>query len=384
MPSDQHQSPVSVAHARRVLAPGVLARATHARAVLARRKRRNGLGAALALCLCVQLAPAQQQPTGDVARLRAAETFRQGVEAFDRRDFEAARVAFLQTLALRPNEPAVQRNLGLSEIYSGHYLDGARRLARVLQTTSQGSSEERSRMQDSLKKAETHLQRLTIEVDVDGADIVIEGTELGRSPLPFAWYLAPGPYDVSVSKPGYESWSHAGVGQAGRADHLRIVLERSDADAVSAAPVATPAPPAPVPDTAPRARRGGVNPWLVAGGAVLSAAAIGSGLTFSILANDNEQKAARLGRRVQLGGGDCDPRDGAIANECTTIDAALKQHDRQLNYALVSYAAGATLGVLTVVYTLFLASDSREEKVAPSASFVLDRDRAGLLVTGSF
>lgn len=234
-------------------------------------------------------------------------------------------------------------------------------------------------MQDSLKKAETHLQRLTVEVDVDGADIVIEGTELGHSPLPFAWYLAPGPYDVSVAKPGYRSWSHAGVGQAGRADHLRIVLDRIDAEPAPAAPVAAPAPP----DTAPRSRRAGVNPWLVAGGVVLSAAAIGSGLTFSILANDNEQKATRLGRRVQSGGRSCDPR-GSVAAECTTIDAALKQHDRQLNYALVSYAAGATLGVLTVVYTLFLASGSRHEKTAPRASFVLDRDQAKLLVTGSF
>lgn len=342
-----------------------------------------GLAVALASCTASSLAVAQQQPTGDVARLRATETFRQGVEAFDRRDFEAARVAFLQTLALRPNEPAVQRNLGLSEIYSGHYLDGARRLARVLQTTRQGSSEERTRMQDSLKKAEQHLQRLTVEVDVDGADITIEGTELGHSPLPFAWYLAPGPYDVRVSKPGYQSWAHSGVGQAGRADHLRIVLDRIDADPAPAAPLVAPAPPAPEPDSAPR-RRGGVNPWLVAGGAVLSAAAIGSGVTFTILADDNEEKATRISRRVQTGGGTCDPRRGPVAAECPTIDSALEQHDRQANYALVSYAAGATLGVLTIVYALFLAPDSREEKSTPSATVTFDRDQASVLVSGSF
>jgi hypothetical protein len=346
--------------------------------------RALGLTAALAACALSPLAAAQQQPTGDVARLRAAETFRQGVEAFDRRDFEAARVAFLQTLALRPNEPAVQRNLGLSEIYSGHYLDGARRLARVLQTTSQGSSEERTRMQDSLKKAEQHLQRLTVEVDVDGADIVIEGTELGHSPLPFAWYLAPGPYDVRVTKPGYQSWAHSGIGQAGRADHLRIVLDRIDAEPAPAAPLVAPAPPAPEPDSAPRVRRGGINPWLVAGGAVLTAAAVGSGLTFSVLANDNEHKATRLVRRVQSTGGDCDPRDGVVAPECESIDAALKQHDRQTNYALVSYAAGATLGVLTIVYTLFLAPEPSDAKTTASATLMFDPDQASVVVSGSF
>ena len=368
MPSDHHQRPVIVANARRARA---------------RSGSRRGLAAALALCLCAELAPAQQQPTGDVARQRAAETFRQGVEAFDRRDFEAARVAFLQTLALRPNEPAVQRNLGLSEIYSGHYLDGARRLARVLQTTRQGSSEERSRMQDSLKKAETHLQRLTIEVDVDGADIVIEGTELGRSPLPFAWYLAPGPYDVSVSKPGYKSWSHAGVGQAGRADHLRIVLEPDVAEAPPAAAPPTVPPIAPAPperDFASRAR-GGINPWLVAGGAVLTAAGIASGVTFTILANDNEDKVDRLVRRVADRNSDCDPRDGVVADECTAIDRAADQHDRQINFALVGYTAGATFGLLTLVYALWLAPAAAP---ATSASVVIDRDQVGLSVTGSF
>src|SRR5262245_60957604 len=33
---------------------------------------------------------------------KALQTFREGIAAFDRRDFEAARVAFLQTFALKP------------------------------------------------------------------------------------------------------------------------------------------------------------------------------------------------------------------------------------------------------------------------------------------
>src|SRR5262245_48409206 len=59
---------------------------------------------------------------------KATATFKEGIAAFDRRDFEAARVAFLQTFALKPSASVVRRNLGLAEIYSGHYLDGARRL----------------------------------------------------------------------------------------------------------------------------------------------------------------------------------------------------------------------------------------------------------------
>jgi hypothetical protein len=335
---------------------------------------------AIALSLGVSAYPGlarSEESSADVARQRAAETFRQGVEAFDRRDFETARVAFLQTLALRPREAAVQRNLGLAEIYSGHYLDGARRLARVLQTTSQGSSEERSRMQESLKKAETQLQRLTIEVDTDGAEIVVEGTELGRSPLPFAWYVAPGPYDLGVSKPGFQSVTRAGLAQAGKAEHLRIELEPSAADGPPPAPPAARSAPPAGPDMPPPARHGGVNPWLIAGGATLSAAGLATGVAFSVLANDNAGKAEDLAEDIPSGR-NCrsDP-----PSPCPAIQRALEAHDRQVNYAVVGYTAGGALAVLTIVYALWLAPEETDE---PKAAVVVDGERAGIVVSGSF
>ncbi|HKO90847.1 MAG TPA: PEGA domain-containing protein, partial [Polyangiaceae bacterium] len=189
---------------------------------------------------------------------KAVATFKEGIAAFDRRDFEAARVAFLQTFALKPAAPVVRRNLGLAEIYSGHYLDGARRLARVFHTTDDGSSEDRARMLESLKKAEAHLERVSIEVDQEGAEILVDGVDLGTSPLPFVWYVAPGSYDVRVGKGGYEPYVSSRVASPGASHHLRIVLKP-----VVAAAAPTPAP-APVEEQpAPT----GPNGWvLLAGG----------------------------------------------------------------------------------------------------------------------
>src|SRR5690606_10012173 len=45
---------------------------------------------------------ATSDATPDVENEKALQTFREGIAAFDRRDFEAARVAFLQTFALKP------------------------------------------------------------------------------------------------------------------------------------------------------------------------------------------------------------------------------------------------------------------------------------------
>src|SRR4051812_16543049 len=174
------------------------------------------LAIALVVVSLPPVARAQPAPDAplDLENEKALQTFKEGLAAFDRRDFEAARVAFLQTFALKPAVPVVRRNLGLAEIYSGHYLDGARRLARVLHTTEEGSSEDRARMLESLKKAEAHLERVSMEVRQEGAEITIDGVDLGASPLPFLWYVAPGSYEVKVQKAGFVDHTELRVAHA--------------------------------------------------------------------------------------------------------------------------------------------------------------------------
>ena len=70
-------------------------------------------------------------------------------------------------------------------------------------------------MVESLKKAEAHLERVTVEVNIEGAEIQIGDVDLGVSPLPFAWYLEPGTYEVRVSKPGFAAHTEPRVARAG-------------------------------------------------------------------------------------------------------------------------------------------------------------------------
>jgi hypothetical protein len=277
---------------------------------------------------------------------KATATFKEGLAAFDRRDFEAARVAFLQTFALKPGAPVVRRNLGLSEIYSGHYLDGARRLARVLHTTDEGSSEDRARMLESLKKAEAHLERVSVEVRQEGAEITIDGVDLGASPLPFLWYVAPGAYDVRVQKPGFVSHSESRVARAGVAQHLVIVLAPvPPPPPVRSAPVA---PPVAVPEPA------GPNGWLLLTGGVLSAAALAGGAAFTVAAANNEDKVDRLGNEL-ADGYTCDPPNQP---QCGPLLKATKTHDRQQRYALASFATAGVTSLATLLYGLLGGADA--------------------------
>lgn len=272
---------------------------------------------------------------------RAAATFREGIAAFDRQDFEAARVAFLQTYALKPEALVVRRNLGLAEIYGGYYLDGARRLARVLYTTAEGSAEDRARMLASLKLAEAHLERISVEVAQQGAQIHIDGVDLGSSPLPFLWYVLPGPYRVRVDKPGFVGHAESRVARAGSAQHLRIVLQ----------PVVTrPAPvpvPAPLPSVQLQPLETGPNPWLLLTGGALTAGALAAGAVFSISAAGSKDKAAQL--RAELRSFSCTTPE---VFGCDELMAVTHRHDRQVRVAFVSFIGAGVTAAATLLYGL--------------------------------
>jgi hypothetical protein len=314
----------------------------------------------------------------DVENEKAMQTFKEGIAAFDRRDFEAARVAFLQTFALKPTAPVVRRNLGLAEIYSGHYLEGARRLGRVIHTTDEGTALDRARMVESLKKAEAHLERVTVEVNVEGAQIRIDDVDLGVSPLPFAWYLEPGSYDVRVSKPGFEPYSETRLARAGSAQHLRIHLAPvSPVQEEAPAPLsaAAPAPVFPSPDL-----DRGPNPWILVAGSVLTAGGLVTGLTLTLFAADNADKADRL--RAQIGTSCRSP-----SPLCTQLDDAVAAHDRQLRWATVSFALGAAAGVSTAVYALLAGRHGAPSPSGVGPRFVgvsLGEGGPALVVDGAF
>lgn len=281
-------------------------------------------------------ADAKSEPS-HLADDKALQTFKEGIAAFDRRDFEAARVAFLQTLALKPTAPVVRRNLGLAEIYSEHYLEGARRLARVLHTTGEGTAEDRARMVESLRKAEAYLERLTVEVNEEGAEVVIDGVDLGPSPVPFVWYVAPGAYEVRVDKAGFQGFRESRQARAGGKQHLRILL-------------AAPAPVA-MHTSAPSPRLGmekHPNGWILASGGSLTVAGLVAGVAFSSAAIKNRHKAELLIGDLQEMG--CSPPG---LPECRKLAGAWHTHDRQASFATASFVAAGVSGLFTLIYGLF-------------------------------
>lgn len=156
------------------------------------------------LVLCVGLATplfitvpaaAEDDAAVDMARQR----FKEGVEFFDKKQYDKARAAFLQAYALKAH-PAVLLNLAQSELRSDREAEAATHFAQYLREHSEATEDQRQAAVDGLAAAKEKVGEVKLDVSQAGADISVDGEEVGKSPLPDPLYLAPGSYTITASK----------------------------------------------------------------------------------------------------------------------------------------------------------------------------------------
>src|SRR5690606_26908553 len=138
-----------------------------------------------------------EDPTIEAAR----ERFKEGVAYFDNKEFERARLAFVQAYALKPH-PALLLNLAQSELRSGHEAEAAGHFARYLREHAEATEEQRQAAREGLEAAKQAVGVVTLTVDQSGAEILVDGTSVGRSPLNDPLYLAPGEHTIVAQKGG--------------------------------------------------------------------------------------------------------------------------------------------------------------------------------------
>jgi hypothetical protein len=150
-----------------------------------------GLGAGTG----VGISAAQAQSDGETEVARAR--FKEGVQHYDQRDYDKARLAFLQAYLLRPH-PAVLLNLAQSELRAGRYADAATNFAKYIRENPQADAMDHAKA--SFEEAKQKVAELNVEVDAAGAMVVVDGNDVARSPVPNVLYLAPGRHVVLARK----------------------------------------------------------------------------------------------------------------------------------------------------------------------------------------
>jgi hypothetical protein len=149
----------------------------------------------ITLGLGVGVARAQSDGETEVARQR----FREGVGHYDRQEYDKARLAFLQAYLLKPH-PAVLLNLAQSELRAGRHAEAAENFAKYIRQNPTAPAMEHAKA--AFEEARQKVAELNLEVSAVGAVVSVDGSEVGRSPLPNVIYLMPGRHTIAARKGG--------------------------------------------------------------------------------------------------------------------------------------------------------------------------------------
>ena len=172
----------------------------------------------------------------------ARERFREGVSLFDKKEYDKARIAFLQAYALKKH-PAVLLNLAQSELRSNHEAEAAKHFAAYLREAKDASDAERLAAEAGLNVTKNAVAAIEVSVDEPFAEVYLDSTMEGLSPLPGPLYVNPGTHTVEA-RTGGKSDSVQIAASAGKQFNATLTF------AVKPAP-ATPPEVRPAPSPAP-------------------------------------------------------------------------------------------------------------------------------------
>lgn len=179
---------------------------------------------------------AAEDPTMAMARAR----FKEGVEYYDKGQYELARAAFLQAYALKKH-PAVLLNLAWSCMKGGHALEAERYFKQFLAEGKEITDRQRADANDGLTQAHAKLGRLEVAAAA-GTEITIDGESMGAAPLADAPFVEAGAHTVKMKAPDGTLDTQSVTVTAGEKSVVRFSR--------ALAPAAPPAPPPPAPEPA--------------------------------------------------------------------------------------------------------------------------------------
>jgi hypothetical protein len=156
----------------------------------------------LATLLAGAAGAAAQTTETDATHARAVALFEQGLAAFQAGDFPAAREAFQASFELRAN-PTVLYNLASTQRALFEYPASIASFERYLELMGErAEAAERAEILEWIGAMSESVARVLIEAPA-GAAISLDGTEVGRAPLPEPLLVDPGPHVLVATREGY-------------------------------------------------------------------------------------------------------------------------------------------------------------------------------------
>jgi len=299
--------------------------------------------------------PAPTTAAPDSPEARAADLFRRGNELYDNGKFAEAEKLYREVWALSKTWD-IACNLGAVELDLGKHRDAAEHLAYALREYPAGGKQsQRLTLQERMKEAKAHVGILRLRVNVEGAEVLINGVLIGKTPLPPEVFVSPGRVAIDVRSDGYDSAKKNTEATKDEAQDITLTLTSK-----------------PLPSLAPA---------LALGGLAIVGLGVGTGLL--VASSDKGSDAAkRLDQLVAMyGSKPCD--NPAASTECTMTADTLRARDAFGNAAIGVFVGSGVSAAAGLGYWLITR---REPPKTGSVHVwpVAGTNAGGVVVLGSF
>lgn len=342
------------------------------------RRHRRWLAAGLLLSSLVTGAPALAQGKGAPADA-ASGFYEEGVKAAQAGEWETARAALVKAFALKPDARRAA-NLGLVELAAGKPRDAAEHLSFFLREAPDVSARDRQTTEDLLAKAKSKIGTVTVSVNVDQAEVLVDGRTVGASPLAGPVFIEPGSRKIEVRRAGFAPASQGVEVAAGSAPVVELKLTPALQSAL--VPARTPGPALELPRATdpPRWRT-----WGLVGGLGLAAAgaAVGTGFTLAANAENSaaEQERKRLADGTLPGHKICP--DQGDSPGCGPLSDLLQARDTHRSVATAAFAMGG-VGAAGALFSVLWRPNWQARTTGKGAGFSIAPSPGGFVVSGTF
>lgn len=351
---------------------------------------------ALGLIVCAPLHDARSQPaSASAVGQDADQLFQKGKVLYQAGKYREAYDALRGAWASKKSFD-IAGNLGTVELVLNMPRDAAEHLAYGIRTfPSTGNKKHLATTKQQFEEARAQVGALTIKVNVEGAEVLIDGKAIGRSPIVDEIFVVPGERTIEVKLAGYETAKQIAKVAKGGSQAMTLSLApalipppppvasvmASAGPAVSASASAGP-PPVPSGSTAPIVpvvAGGPSKPVLITGGVVTGLAVV-AGVVFTAMANGKASDAdIKLADVVKQRGGSACAQADAIG--CVELHDARTAQQTLGSAAAWSFIGAGAVGMATIAYALLAPKATTSGMVVAP---VVTGTQGGLVLGGSF
>jgi tetratricopeptide (TPR) repeat protein len=318
------------------------------------------------------------QPTTDPNQ-RATELYKKGNEFYDKGKFADAETMYRAAFELRQSFE-IAGNLGDVEMIQGKPREAAEHLALALREfPPSGKPAQKEALRKRLRDAASLIGTVKVTVSAPEAEILIDDKPLGKSPIEREIYVDRGDHVIEARLAGHEPAKEKITATTGSTHDVSLTLKKIEAPK----PPPKPVEPVETGSDAPKKK----NVIIIIGGAMVSVAAVATGIGLTVAANSASddalaQRKVLFDRKAPF----CNaylPSDNITADQCKALHEALSDKDSYTNTAVVAYVIGGLAAAGTAVYALWPAPKNRKSTVVRPVPVVTGRE-GGLWITGTF